>query len=90
MKLPGLAWLDLRVGRDPVGRTLFQQRALFHPKGLAGQAYWAAISPFHDVVFGGMQENVKEAAEALARANAAGAADAPATVDVRPEATLVR
>lgn len=90
MKLPGLAWLDLRVGRDPVGRTLFQQRALFHPKGLAGQAYWAAISPFHDVVFGGMQENVKDAAEALARSNAAKAANAPETVDVRPEATLVR
>ncbi|WP_166612537.1 SDR family oxidoreductase [Kineococcus indalonis] len=67
MRLPGLAWLDLRVESDPVGRTLFRQRALFHPKGLAGQAYWAAISPFHDVVFGGMQRNVKRAAEAAAR-----------------------
>ena len=64
MKLPGLAWLDLRVETDAVGRTLFHQRALFHPRGLAGQAYWAAISPFHGVVFGGMQKNVKDAAEA--------------------------
>ncbi|WP_432506640.1 SDR family oxidoreductase [Kineococcus arenarius] len=73
MRLPGLAWLDLRVEADPVGRTLFRQRALFHPKGLAGQAYWAAISPFHEVVFGGMQRNVKEAAEAAAREAPAGA-----------------
>ncbi|MCI2240017.1 SDR family oxidoreductase [Paenibacillus sp. TRM 82003] len=73
MRLPGQAWLDLRVESDPVGRTLFRQRALFHPKGLAGQAYWAAISPFHEVVFGGMQRNVKHAAEAAAREAQAGA-----------------
>ncbi|NAZ82229.1 DUF2867 domain-containing protein [Kineococcus sp. R8] len=84
MRLPGLAWLDLRVEEDPVGRTLFRQRALFHPRGLAGQAYWAAISPFHGVVFGGMQRNVKLAAERLARESA------PATVDVRDEVTLTR
>ncbi|WP_337059405.1 SDR family oxidoreductase [Kineococcus sp. G2] len=77
MRLPGLAWLELRVESDPVGRTLFRQRALFHPRGLAGQAYWAAISPFHDVVFGGMQRNVKRAAEARAQARA-GAEPPPA------------
>ena len=70
MRLPGLAWLDLRVETDPVGRTLFRQRALFHPRGLAGQAYWAAISPFHDVVFGGMQRNVRREAEEQARTSA--------------------
>ena len=88
MRLPGLAWLDLRVETDPVGRTLFRQRALFHPRGLAGQAYWAAISPFHDVVFGGMQRNVREAAEALARQE--GPTGAPRNGTDAPErATLV-
>ncbi|WP_369069743.1 SDR family oxidoreductase [Kineococcus terrestris] len=77
MRLPGLAWLDLRIESDPVGRTLFRQRALFHPKGLAGQAYWAAISPFHDVVFGGMQRNVARAAEALVRERRTGAPRGP-------------
>ena len=77
MRLPGLAWLDLSVEEDAVGRTLFRQRALFHPRGLAGQAYWAAISPFHGVVFGGMQRNVAEAAEAAARG---GSAPAPTRV----------
>lgn len=63
MRLPGEAWLELIVGTDDDGRTLFRQRALFHPRGLPGEAYWAAISPFHDIVFGGMQRNIAYAAE---------------------------
>ncbi|HEX8496999.1 MAG TPA: SDR family oxidoreductase [Actinomycetales bacterium] len=63
MKLPGLAWLELRVEQDEQGSTVFRQRALFHPRGLLGQLYWAAISPFHGVVFGGMQRNIAKAAE---------------------------
>ncbi len=67
MKAPGLAWLELLVEQDPVGRTLFRQRALFHPRGLAGHAYWWAVAPFHAFVFGGMQANVALAAERLER-----------------------
>ncbi|MFC3687809.1 SDR family oxidoreductase [Aquipuribacter hungaricus] len=67
MKAPGLAWLELLVEQDPVGRTLFRQRALFHPRGLAGHAYWWAVAPFHAFVFGGMQANVAVAAERLER-----------------------
>lgn len=67
MRVPGLAWLDLVVEQDPVGRTIFRQRAVFHPRGLAGQAYWAAVVPFHAFVFGGMQNNIALAAERLER-----------------------
>jgi uncharacterized protein YbjT (DUF2867 family) len=67
MRLPGLAWLELSVCQDPVGRTLFRQRALFHPRGLLGHLYWAAVTPFHGVVFGGMQRNIALAAAALER-----------------------
>ncbi|WP_081861535.1 SDR family oxidoreductase [Cellulomonas sp. HZM] len=66
MRLPGLAWLELRVdgSDDPlVGPTTFTQRALFHPHGLAGQLYWWSVYPFHGVVFGGMQRNIASAAE---------------------------
>ncbi len=63
MKLPGLAWLELLVEDDDSGRTVFRQRALFHPRGLMGQLYWKAISPFHGIVFGGMQRNIAKAAE---------------------------
>jgi uncharacterized protein YbjT (DUF2867 family) len=63
MRLPGLAWLELIVDEDDQGRTVFRQRALFHPHGLPGQLYWWAIKPFHGIVFGGMQRNIAYAAE---------------------------
>jgi len=63
MRLPGLAWLELIVDTDDQGQTLFRQRALFHPRGLAGHLYWAVIRPFHGGVFGGMQRNIARAAE---------------------------
>ena len=76
MKLPGAAWLELRVERDKSGGTLFVQRALFHPRGLAGHAYWWSVAPFHGVVFGGMLQNIAGAAE---RASAERRAAASAT-----------
>jgi hypothetical protein len=63
MRLPGTAWLDLMVESDH-GRTVFRQRALFHPRGLAGHAYWAAVYPFHGIVFGAMQRNIAASAAA--------------------------
>lgn len=65
MRLPGEAWLDLCVETDDFGRTVFRQRAIFHPKGLSGFLYWQAIKPFHGVVFGGMQRNIASAAAAV-------------------------
>ena len=65
MRLPGLAWLGLIIDADDQGRTLFRQRALFHPRGLAGHLYWAMVYPFHGFVFGGMQRNIARAAECL-------------------------
>jgi uncharacterized protein YbjT (DUF2867 family) len=62
MRLPGSAWLELVVDTEG-GRTVFRQRALFHPHGLPGVLYWWAIKPFHRVVFGGMQRNIARAAE---------------------------
>jgi uncharacterized protein YbjT (DUF2867 family) len=62
MKLPGAAWLELKV-EVVDGRTVFVQRALFHPRGLAGHAYWRSIAPFHGIVFGGMLSNITGAAE---------------------------
>jgi len=67
MKVPGLAWLELAV-EEQDGRTVFSQRALFSPRGLAGHAYWHSVAPFHGIVFGGMMRNITGAAE---RASAA-------------------
>ncbi|WP_239078848.1 SDR family oxidoreductase [Cellulomonas marina] len=91
MRLPGLAWLELRIedvdGADGSGEpdegsptdprdderwtrppTVFAQRALFQPHGLAGQLYWASVTPFHGIIFGSMQRNVAQAAERAERA----------------------
>ncbi|MFI8949702.1 SDR family oxidoreductase [Streptomyces sp. NPDC053750] len=65
MRLPGLAWLEMSAETDDEGRTRYRQRALFHPRGLLGHAYWWAVSPFHAVVFGGMARNITRAAKGL-------------------------
>jgi len=67
MRLPGLAWLELQVADGRHGETVFRQRALFYPHGLAGRAYWWSVWPFHGLVFGEMQRNIARAAEALQR-----------------------
>ncbi|MEV7506200.1 SDR family oxidoreductase [Streptomyces sp. NPDC093018] len=61
MRLPGLAWLEMRVD-DGDGGVRYRQRALFHPRGLLGHLYWWSVSPFHAVVFGGMARNIVRAA----------------------------
>ncbi|MCX4405484.1 MULTISPECIES: SDR family oxidoreductase [unclassified Streptomyces] len=75
MRLPGLAWLELYAEAGAGGRSRYRQRALFHPHGLLGQAYWWSISPFHALVFGGMARNI---AKAAARADVPARARQPA------------
>jgi len=62
MKLPGQAWLEFSITTDEPERPVLHQKALFIPHGLAGHAYWWAISPFHDIVFGSMITNLGHAA----------------------------
>lgn len=66
MKAPGLAWLELRVAPRP-GGSVYRQRAIFLPRGLPGHAYWWVISPFHALVFGGMERRIVAAAERVGR-----------------------
>ncbi|MFF1925858.1 SDR family oxidoreductase [Streptomyces sp. NPDC058221] len=65
MRLPGLAWLEMYAEQDGNGRSHYRQRALFHPRGLLGHAYWWSVSPFHAIVFGGMARNIARAAAAV-------------------------
>ncbi len=65
MKVPGQAWLEMWVAPDRRGPgSVYRQRAIFVPRGLAGHAYWAAVSPFHGTVFKGMTRNILAAADA--------------------------
>lgn len=66
MKLPGLAWLEFSLTDGIDGQTHYRQRAIFHPRGLAGHAYWWSVAPFHGFVFGSMVRNITRAAAARA------------------------
>ncbi|MEV7085341.1 SDR family oxidoreductase [Streptomyces sp. NPDC093085] len=63
MRLPGPAWLEMSTEPRRDGGSRYRQRAVFHPRGLLGHAYWWALSPCHAVVFGGMARNIARAAE---------------------------
>ncbi|GGP38693.1 SDR family oxidoreductase [Saccharothrix coeruleofusca] len=63
MRVPGLAWLELRVAPGGDGGSVYRQRAVFVPRGLAGHLYWWLVWPFHGVVFGGMVRNITSEAE---------------------------
>ena len=65
MRLPGRAWLEMKVLDAPHG-SRYEQRAIFLPRGLTGHLYWRAISPLHAAVFGGMARNIATAAETAA------------------------
>jgi uncharacterized protein YbjT (DUF2867 family) len=62
MRVPGRAWLEMRASPLGPGRSLYTQRALFVPRGLAGHAYWASVLPFHGIVFAGMARNIARGA----------------------------
>jgi hypothetical protein len=65
MKVPGLAWLELRSSADPErGGSRYDQRAVFFPRGLAGRLYWLAVLPFHGFIFAGMARRITATAEA--------------------------
>jgi hypothetical protein len=67
MRVPGRAWLELRVEPQAEGAgSIYRQRAVFFPHGLAGRLYWFAILPFHGVVFDGMANRIVAEAEAEA------------------------
>lgn len=69
MKLPGVAELSFDV--EPDGeRQRLDMTARFRPKGLFGIAYWYAVLPLHEIVFGGMLRGMKRAAEAIAKGDA--------------------
>ncbi len=61
MKLPGRAWLEFEVSPCEQGSTI-RQTAIFDPLGLAGLAYWYAIYPLHELVFGGMLNGIATSA----------------------------
>jgi len=69
MKVPGLAWLELRAVAEENG-SRYEQRAVFFPLGLAGRLYWLAVLPFHGFIFSGMASRIAATAEMDVEASA--------------------
>jgi uncharacterized protein YbjT (DUF2867 family) len=61
MKVPGRAWLEFEVTTAGAKATI-RQTAMFDPLGLPGRAYWYALYPVHQLVFGGMLRAIARAA----------------------------
>ena len=75
MKLPGRAWLEFEVTGEGAITTI-RQTATFDPVGLPGRAYWYALFPLHQLVFGGMLRGIARAALAVdPESDGAGLAD---------------
>jgi len=81
MKLPGRAWLEFTVSPRPGGGSRLLQRAIFFPAGLGGRLYWAAVLPFHGVIFAGMARSI--AATAATKMARSRVSSAPAQVTKR-------
>ncbi len=62
MKVPGDAWLEWRVEPAPDGTSRLIQSARFHPRGIAGRAYWWVLLPFHKVIWRLLAERLAAAA----------------------------
>jgi uncharacterized protein YbjT (DUF2867 family) len=58
MRVPGRAWLEMRATPADDGGSVYDQRAVFFPRGLGGRLYWFAILPFHGVIFNGMANRI--------------------------------
>ena len=58
MKVPGDAWLEWTVSTDTDGTTTLRQLAKFHPRGVAGRAYWWVLLPIHKVIWKRLAERL--------------------------------
>lgn len=63
MKVPGDAWLEWRITSEDTGEVRLRQLARFHPRGIAGRAYWWVLLPIHKVIWKQLAERLVASAE---------------------------
>ncbi len=59
MKVPGEAWLELKIVQYH-GKSYLSQIATFRPHGLWGRVYWYSMFPFHLFLFKGMAKQITQ------------------------------
>jgi hypothetical protein len=65
MKVPGKAWLQLKVTPHAEGQALLSQTVFFAPKGLSGWVYWYGLYPMHGLIFRGLIDQIARRAATL-------------------------
>jgi uncharacterized protein YbjT (DUF2867 family) len=58
MLVPGDAWLEWNVDTGTDGTTTLRQVATFHPRGVAGRAYWWFLLPIHNIIWKRLAERL--------------------------------
>ena len=93
MKVPGDAWLEWQITEEG-GTATLHQLARFHPRGVAGRAYWWLLLPIHKVIWNQLAKRLVHTAENAGAVNEAAEAppeerDPPGqTVEAPPPATV--
>ncbi|CAM3193255.1 NAD(P)-dependent oxidoreductase [Mycobacterium intermedium] len=64
-RLPGRLWLELAVRPADDGGSIYRQRAVFQPYGLAGQVFWNGLAPARKALSAGVARDVSAVARAL-------------------------
>ena len=67
LKAPGSGILEFELEPMPGGGTRLTETAYWHPQGVWGLLYWAALVPFHLFIFKGMTRAMVRRAEAAKR-----------------------
>ena len=62
MKMPGTAWLSLKVNERENGGSRLQLIAMYYPKGVLGYLYWFLLYPVHMILFPGMTKAIAQGA----------------------------
>ena len=57
-RVPGEAWLEMRVMPGPGAGSRYEQRAIFSPRGIMGWLYWYVFLPWHVLALRAMARNV--------------------------------
>jgi len=68
LKAPGSGILEFELEPMPGGGTRLTETAYWHPQGVWGLLYWAALVPFHLFIFKGMTRAMVRRTEAAKRA----------------------
>lgn len=63
MKVPGDAWLEWTVESGGTDASTLIQSATFHPRGVAGRAYWWVLLPIHKIIWKRLAERLVASTE---------------------------